>query len=193
MHTERREPQRDEQSLESILARGRARRRRRHYVYPPDFQHGSAELDVLHRTFGAEWAESTAFVSQPHDRDGPTDGWTVATFDAHFLEIDHLSSRDGSQLENELRAHLRDCTTVVGLSLHDGRALPNLSLRARAIPVDTTTHRLRSLERQYLGVSRERELREASLQTGAEDILLATRLDLLSMVGLCAELVDQPA
>lgn len=186
------EPRSDrrERSIERILARRRARERRRRHTRAPDWLHGNCRLDSIYETFGAEWVESTAFVQPIRDGRGFRVGWTVATFDERFLTLAHGLRSEIDDLRSWLEMELGERERIVLVDVGRGEGADvDLDVRT-TIPVRTERARLLWLEREYLDATRDSDFgRAGPSEQGREQRLLESRVDVLSVICLCATLV----
>lgn len=179
----------NDRSIDRILARRRKRKQRRVYTRAPDVLHGNCRLDAIYREFGEEWVESTAFVERAVGRDGAELGWTVATFDERFLEIVQGVSAEVADPSAWLEDQLGATGRVIALDIGGRRAAAPALEERRTIRIEATRPRLRSLERTHLKAARDRDFGRVS---GADELLeerlLQSRVDVMSLICLCARL-----
>jgi hypothetical protein len=179
----------NDRSIDRILARRRKRKLRRVYTRAPDVLHGDCRLDAIYREFGDDWVESTAFVERAVGRNGDELGWTVATFDERFLDIVQGVSAEvadsGQWLDDQLGAVRR----VIALDIGGRRDAAGPLEERQTIRIRATRPRLRSLEREHLKAARDRDFGRVS---GADELLeerlLQSRVDVMSLICLCARL-----
>lgn len=175
--------------IDAILQRRRQRDRSHHFA--PDVLHGSVTVGAIYDALGRQWPEQTVFVDAATDRRGEIVGWSLGTFEDHFLTIQHKTSRD-----------LHDPIGWIADAL-DGRARLVLRMAADGVP-DVVAERLqhlpdisvtrlpcsmpalKQLEATHLDVTRDFSLREQPASDRARETeMRASRLNILSIVGLC--------
>lgn len=172
----RRNPTTVSDHIDTILERRARRIQRGTQVLPPDFVHGDATLEELHRRFG-NWAEEAAFVRSVY-KDGVLVALSVARFDDWFLTIEHVSRGEVDDLESWLEAHTRHAASVIELAT-TGRSVR--FDQDHWVVMRCDAERLRALEHATLKVTRD-------IEASAQDWQETAQTDLLSLVCLCARL-----
>ena len=164
------------QVIPVIPARDSGTRRNTRLVaeFPPDFVHGSVELQEIYAAFGEHWVGRAAFV-QHHCAPGSAVpvAVSVAVFDDWFLRIEHRLSRDADGWLSDVIAE-RDLV----IELHSDGHVAAGDEGARWIDLDCPSSRLQQLERRVLGLHRD----------GCHDWITEAETNLLSLVTLVARL-----
>ena len=190
----RRRPQRD---LDAIYQRHEQRQRGRQDSFAPDFMHGTFMLSELYESAAGAWVESAAFVECLLDERGELLGYTVATFQDYFLTIEHGLVGEVAQLNVWLAQRTRDRRVLVELQVVEAGCAPEpgagqLGARSHHVPIRCSQERLALLEREHLHVTRDIDEQPRSLMT-PEALARQAQTDVLSLIGLCARLMHDPA
>lgn len=174
-------------SIDEILARRQARLRRRRHGYPPDFTHGGVPLERIYEVLGARWVEEAIFIERFYDQQGELAAFSAGWFEGRFLTIDQAVRDEVDDLEARL-ADLEDGRRCI-VELCVDR--PSSEEEEGRLQLGCTMGRLTELERSHLGVVRDRQLSQpGAIYSQRDEVLLDSRINLLSLICLCAELAD---
>lgn len=176
--------------IDEILQRRRRRLRQRRHHYPPDMLHGDTAIGEIYDVLGSRWPEHTGFVDAAVGRDGEAIGWSIGTFDDHFLTVDHELASQTEHPAETISAQLEDRSRVLVRVADDGvsarraqRLSDHTDLDVIRLPCASTL--LETLESKHLGVTRDFSIRRNHGSVDRKTRLQASRLNLLSVVGLC--------
>jgi hypothetical protein len=152
--------------------------------------HGSVTVGAIYDVLGRQWPERTAFIDAATDHRGDIVGWSLGTFEDHFLTVEHKTSRQLRHPAEWLADNLQGCSRVMVRVGADGvrasvveqlEQMPHLSVTRLQCNVSQLIH----LEATHLDVTRDFSLREVASERPRETELRSSRLNILSLVGLC--------
>lgn len=181
---------RPHRNIDEILQRRRRRLRQRRHHYPPDMLHGHTAIGEIYDVLGSRWPEHTGFLDAAVGRESEPIGWTIGSFDDHFLTVEHELSSQTERATEAIATHLEDRSRVLVRVADDGvsaRLARCLSAHTEldVIRLPCTTTLLEALESEHLGVTRDFSIRRNHGSVDRKTRLQASRLNLLSLVGLC--------
>lgn len=177
-------------SISEILERRRRRQKRRSHTRAPDFLHGDCPLGTIYETFGAAWVEQTVFVQRVVGPGGSPIGWTVASYDEEFLTIEHGVAGEIDDPDAWLREKVAGCKRVFALGVDCSVDKKAFAPTVDVTRVSTSRQRILRLENRHLHVTRDRDFDYGDGMAGeTRERLLESRLDLMSLICLCARLV----
>lgn len=175
----------DRRSIDQILARRQARAQRRKRVFPPDFLHGGARLEEIYPVFGERWVEHALFLEPFYDEQGELAAFSAAWFDGRFLVLEQAVADEVDDLEGHLARLKKGRRSIVQLRLDEASSVD----QAGELVVNCSVGRLLELERDRLGVVRDKELCDRrAIYSRRDDVLQDSRTNLLSLICLCARL-----
>ncbi|MFB6265319.1 MAG: hypothetical protein ABEL76_17095 [Bradymonadaceae bacterium] len=177
------------ETVSTIIARERARRCPRSQTRAPDFYHGDCRLEAIYDAFGPAWCERAVFVEEIRDGRGSVAAYSAASFDRRFLELQHAvrgedfapgtSFVDWSSVDP-------DDSFIVSVTLHDHELAADLR-EVSAVSIHSSSARLEELERDELGLVRDRRFRSRrEFFRATDELLLESRLNLMSVICLSA-------
>lgn len=178
-------------SIDEILARRQARLDERKSAFPPDFLHGRVELGEIYQVYGARWVEEAVFIEQFYDENGEFVAWTVARFEDEFLSLEQsMRDEDEDFLRRfaELTAERRH---PIFLRVEQGAGDARAPVSEDRLQMRCELGRLLELEQEYLGVVRDKDIADVrEIYSQREAILQDSRVNILSLICLCARLTD---
>lgn len=177
--------------IDQILQRRRRRERHSDHQFPPDILHGSIAIGAVYERLGRRWPETTAFLDVALDSRGQVQGWSLAQFNDHFLTIQHVDADELTDPVQWVTAQASACARILVRTGHDGvseRHSTKLDSRSDAAvtKLPCSTELLRSLESRHLNVTRDFSLRADQHVSASETAFRASRVNLLSIIGLCS-------
>jgi len=183
--------QADRLSIDEILARRQARLDERKSAFPPDFLHGRVELGEIYGVHGARWVEEAVFIEQFFDENGEFVAWTVARFEDEFLSLEQsMRDEDDDFLQRfaELTAERRH---PIFLRVEQGACDALAAGGDDRLQMRCALGRLLELEQEFLGVVRDKDIADVrEIYSQREAILQDSRVNILSLICLCARLAD---
>lgn len=190
--TIRRRPRR---SIKNILSRQeeRAKAFTKKRMHAPDYMHGAFLLGSLYTNLPASVVDGLCFVVPIEGRGGDVVGYVAAKMDDHFLSMESATIYDvedvacwvSAQVEQARMVVFADVCGVGAPSPSVMRAHLSLQSIPSFIPINLSRLQLEVLEQRVLSV--EREFQAKSAHANLEQCMEQAFVDMLSLVGLCAQ------
>lgn len=177
-------------TIDEILARRQRRLDQRVHQFPPDFLHGDAQIGEVYPVLGRAWVEDVLFLELFRDEEGDLAAWSAAWFDDEFLTIEQAVRDDRPDFMERLDELLGARRRVIELMIDKGDA-PVFVPGSEDMAMRCELGRLIAMEQVELAVFRDKDIADArAIYSQREEILQDSRTNLMSLICLCARLVD---